>query len=181
MGRIKGINGFIDDIDPVIPCDSITEITDDTIKINIQKDKLRHKLEEGTIPENAFTYSNLKRVKIFDSNDNKFGKIVNMVFLPSGEPVFVLGGIWLEEFAEKIKFKEDIDLLLPLNEISSIKDQMIKLRMPIDELELSMNNVPMDEETQRIYLSSLKAKGQVEMRLLERRKAEEFRDFARFH
>ncbi|MCK5184972.1 MAG: PRC-barrel domain-containing protein, partial [Candidatus Heimdallarchaeota archaeon] len=101
--------GIIEDIDPVIPADAVLEVTEDSININIPKDKLKHKLEEGVIPEDAFTYNELKRKKIFDNSNQKFGKVVNLVFLPCGEPALIIGGTGMEEFAESIKFNENID------------------------------------------------------------------------
>lgn len=173
--------GFIEDIDPVIPVDSVMEVTEDTITTNIPKEKLKHKLEEGVIPEDAFTYLGLKRTKIFDKNNQNFGKVTNLVFLPCGEPAFIIGGAGLEEFAESLKFKENIDLLLPIEYIDYIDHNGIKLKTRISELQLTKENKPMDKDTQRVYLNSLKQKGEAKTKLLLRPKIEEFHDFARFH
>jgi len=178
--ELKEFLGFIDDVDPVIPVASIQEITKDSIKLSVLKSKLKDKLEEGVIPNNAFTYSSLKRKKIYDSKDRKFGKIVNMVFLPCGEASFIIGGTWFEELSETLKFKENIDLLLPVDLIHSIDEKSIRLNIPYEDLHISIDNKPMDDVTQRAYLNSLKVKGSVKMRLLERRKGEEFRDFSKF-
>lgn len=179
--ELREFLGFIEDVDPVIPIDSVMEVTDDSININIPKEKLKHKLEEDVIPEDAFTYNELKRMKIFDKNDQKFGKLINLVFLPCGEPAFIIGGTRMEEFAESFKFEDNIDLLLPIEYIDYIDHKGIKMKVRISELQLTKDNKPMDKETQRVYLNSLKRKGDAKTQLLLRPKPEEFHDFARFH
>lgn len=179
--ELREFLGFIEDIDPVIPADAVKEITEDSININIPKEKLKHKLEKSVIPEDAFTYNELKRMKIFDKNDQKFGKLINLVFLPCGEPAFIIGGTGMEEFAESLKFEENIDLLLPIEYIDRIDSNGIKMKTHVRELNLTKDNKPMDKDTQRVYLNSLKRKGEAKTQLLMRPKLEEFHDFARFH
>lgn len=173
--------GIIDDIDPIIPINSITEIKEDSIKIKITKANLEHKLEEGVIPEKSFTYKDLKRKKIFDSKDNKFGKVINMGFLPSGEPILIVGGKWFEELSERLGIRKNIDLLLPFDKIDTIDDMNIRLTVPIDELKLSLDNKPMTPEEQENYLNSIDIKGQAEMRLMDRQKGEVFKHSTRFN
>jgi len=86
----------------------------------------------------------------------------------------------MEEFAESIKFEENIDLLLPLDYIDYIDDKGIKMKARVSELQLTKENKPMDRETQRVYLNSLKRKGEAKTQLLMRPRPEEFHDFARF-
>jgi sporulation protein YlmC with PRC-barrel domain len=179
--ELREFLGFIEDVDPVIPVDSVKEVSKDSIITNIPKDKIKHKLEKDVIPEGAFTYNELKRMKIFDKNSQKFGKVINLVFLPCGEPVFIVGGSRMEEFAESLKFEENIDLLLPLENIESIDHKGINMNVLVNDLPLSKDNKPMDKETQRAYLNSLIRKGEAKTKLLTRPKPEEFHDFARFH
>lgn len=173
--------GIIDDIDPVIPINIISAVKEDTIEVKIAKEKLHHKLEEGIIPEKSFTYNNLKRKKIFDSKDNKFGKIINMGFLPNGKTVLIIGGSWFEELMENLGFRKNIDLLLPFEKIDSIDENNIRLNVPIDKLKLTIDNKPMTIDEQKEYLNSIKLEGQVEMRLLERQKGEVFKHSTRFN
>ncbi|NHJ84307.1 MAG: hypothetical protein FK734_02520 [Asgard group archaeon] len=173
--------GFIDDIDPVILASDIKEIKDKEILLKIPKDKIRHKLEDGVIPEKAHTYRELKRKKVSDFNNKEFGNIVNLAFIPSGEAAFIIGGNWLEEFAERMRFTENVDLLLPLNHIDSIDHSIIKITTEIDKLEKTVDDKPLDEESTKKYLNSLKIKGELELRLLQRVKPEEFVDPTRFH
>ena len=56
--ELRELMGFIDDIDPVIPCKSIVEVTDDTIKIkeksmNIEELK---EIKEGKIDVNVASW-----------------------------------------------------------------------------------------------------------------------------
>jgi hypothetical protein len=119
-------------------------------------------------------------MKIFDKNKQKFGKVVNLVFLPCGEPALIVGGTGMEEFAENVKFEENIDLLLPMDYIETVDHQGIKMKAQVSELSLTKDNKPMDKETQRAYLNSLIRKGEAKTQLLMRPKPEEFHDFARF-
>jgi sporulation protein YlmC with PRC-barrel domain len=172
--------GIIDDIDPVVPASAVKSVDDKSIQLTLTKSKLHHKLEEGSLPEIHYSYNDLKRKKMFDSRETKFGKIVNMGFLPCGDPILVVGGTFFEELSERLGFKENVDLLLPLTKIDTIDKSNIKLNVPIDELNLTADNKPMTEIQQNHYLNSLKAKGVVEIKLFERRKAEEFKPVTRF-
>ncbi|HUT82035.1 MAG TPA: PRC-barrel domain-containing protein [Candidatus Bathyarchaeia archaeon] len=178
--ELKELLGIIDDIDPVIPFDAVESISSDFIKLNIVKSKIKHKLIEGVIPSNSFTYSFLKRKQIHDFKDKKFGKIVNLVFLPSGESILIIGGSWFEEISEKLNFKENIDLILPLKYIESINEKRIRLTVTYEDLRVSINNKPLDEEAQRKYFDSQIISGNIEMRVIERRNAIAVRDFGRF-
>ena len=172
--------GFIDDIDPIVPVASIVDIGEKEIKLNVPKEKLLHKLEEGAIPEKAHTYNELKRLKIIDSLGKVFGKIVNMVYVPCGDLAFLVGGNLFEEVSEKLGFKENVDLLLPFEYIESVTKEGIRLNLKMDDLKLSINDKPLDPDEQRVYLNSLHRKDEMKMHVMKRRKAEEFRDFSRF-
>ena len=172
--------GFIDDIDPVVPVGNIAEITDKEIKLDIQKEKLSHKLEEGALPENAHTYSTLKRMKIIDSVGKVFGKIVNLVYVPCGDIAFIIGGNWFEEAGEKLGLKENVDLLLPFEYVDKISEEGIRLNLKMDDLKIAIDDKPLNPDEQRAYLNSIHRKEEIQMKIMERRKAEEFRDFSRF-
>lgn len=173
--------GIIDDIDPVLPVNKIQEITEKEVKIDVVKGDLKHKLERGVLPANSHSYSSLKREKIFDSEKNSFGRIVNLVFVPCGEPAFIIGGNWFEEAGEKLSFKENTDLLLPTSYIDSIDPVGIKLNVPLEKLRVALDDKPLDPDEQRKYLDSIHNKKAMKIRIMERRKAEEFRDFSRFY
>ncbi|MEA2070932.1 MAG: PRC-barrel domain-containing protein [Asgard group archaeon] len=179
--ELREVLGLIEDIDPVIPISSIDKITKQAIKINIQKKDLRHKLENGVLPEKNVSLTNLKRKKIVDSKGNTIGKIVNMVFIPSGDFAFIIGGNWLEEFLESIKFKTNVDLLLPVKYIESFDNDRIKLNITSDKLRLTLDNKPLEKEAQDKYLDSLKNSDDLTLHLLAKPKAEHFMDTSRFH
>jgi len=48
-----------------------------------------------------------------------------------------VGGSGMEEFAESIKFEENIDLLLPMEYIDYIDHKRIKLKTRVSELQLT--------------------------------------------
>jgi len=180
--ELKEAIGIIDDIDPIVPADMIESVTEKTINLKIPKSKLKNKLDEGVIPENAFIYSTLKRKKIVDSKNRRIGKIVNLFILPCSEASFIIGETKLEEFSESIKFKENIDLLLPLKYIEKIDHNTINISLPMNKLQIALNNKPLNEEKQNEYLNSLTSKGKAEIQLLERKViSKEFQDFSRFY
>lgn len=160
--------GVIDDIDPVIPIENISEITEKEIKLNVPRGELKHKLEEGVIPPTALTYNNLRRKKVIDANGNKIGKIVNMVFLPCGEASFILGGPMLEELAEAMGLRTNWDLLLPVKYIEAITEETIKITAKQDTLEATLNNHLLDDKAAKEYLDSIKLKGGAELRAITR-------------
>jgi sporulation protein YlmC with PRC-barrel domain len=158
--------GFIDDIDPVIPVDNVKEILKDKIVLRVPKKELKHKLQKDVFPENAITYSYLKRKDIIDQKGKIIGRIVNLIFVPCGEAIFVLGGSMFKEFVEKLGLKQNIDLLLPLDLIKDISDKGITLTKNREQLEATIDNKPLDNEAQRDYLNSLKKKGEAQMRVM---------------
>ncbi|MFW9922399.1 MAG: PRC-barrel domain-containing protein [Candidatus Thorarchaeota archaeon] len=172
--------GLVEDNDPIVLLESIAEITDEKIKLKIPKEKLVNKLQKSVFPEGVHTYSELKRMHIVDSEQKKLGKIVSTIMVPSGEIAFIVGGNWFEETTEKLGFKENIDLLLPYNHIKKIENHQLHIDIPLKSLKITVNNKPLTAEEQREYLNSIQNKNQMKMRLLEKRRPEEFRDFARF-
>jgi len=172
--------GRIEDIDPVVPVEAIQKVKE-VILLNIPKEKLLNFTEESAIPDEAFTYSDLKRKKIFDKREHKFGKIINLIFAPTGEPAFIIGGTVFEELTESLGIKDNIDLFLPLTNIHEVINKRIRLNKPIDELKLSADNKPMDEEAHRKYLNSLKAKQKLDVHILRRKQIEGNRDFTLVH
>ncbi|MBN1329587.1 MAG: PRC-barrel domain-containing protein [Candidatus Heimdallarchaeota archaeon] len=169
-----------EDLDYVIPINIIESISSDFIRLMVPRSKIKDKLAKGIIPEGSFTFSSLKRKHIHDLKEKKFGRIVNLVFLPSGETILIIGGSWFEEISEKLKFKENSDLILPLKYIKDINEKRIRLSVPYEDLHIALDNKPMNEEAQRKYFDSQTISGNVEMRLIERRNAIQDRDFGRF-
>ncbi len=170
--------GLIEDIDPVIPVESVKTVKE-VILLDIPKEKLLNYTDEGVIPENAFTYSTMKRKNIFDGREQRFGKIINLVFAPTGEAAFIIGGSLFEEVMESLGIKENIDLFLPITNVHEVIDKRIKLNKPIDELKLSANDKLMDEEAHRKYLNTLKSEVSLQTHVRKRKYIEGNRDMTR--
>ena len=170
--------GIIEDVDPVVPIESVAAVKE-VILLDIPKEKLLNFTDEGAIPEDAFTYSSMKRKNIFDGREQRFGKIINLVFAPTGEAAFIIGGSVFEEVMESLGFKENVDLFLPITNVHEVIDKRIKLNKPIDELKLSADNKLMDEEAHRKYLNTLKSEANLEIHVRKRKYIEGNRDTTR--
>lgn len=170
--------GLIEDIDPVVPINSV-EAVKEVVLLNIPKEKLLNYTDEDAIPENAVTYSTMKRKNIFDAREQRFGRIINLVFAPTGEAAFIIGGSIFEEVIESLGIKENVDLFLPIVNVQEVVDKRIKLNKPIDELPLSADNKPMDDVSYRKYMNSLKSEASLETHVRQRKYIEGNRDITR--
>ena len=155
--------GIIDDIDPVIHVENIEEISSKEIKINLDKDKLKHKFDTDIFPKNGYLYSNLKRKGIIDYYNRRIGKICNMVFLPCGEASFIVHCNKGKNFAPK-GITSKWDLLLPSNVIELIDLENIKINVNAEGLENTLNDHLLDADAARSYLNSLEHKNSAELR-----------------
>jgi hypothetical protein len=134
----------------------------------------------SVISSKGHFYSTLKRRRVFDKNDKKFGRIVNLLFAPCGEPAFIIGGTAFEEITENLGFKEDIDLLLPINTITKIDTEKIQININKEKLKLAIDEKPLDYADQKRYFDSLKAKGEMKRKFLIRPHVEQTLDATRF-
>lgn len=159
--------GMIDDIDPVVPVEHILEITEDEITIDLAKDKLQHKLEEGIITPETITYNALRRKQVFDYNNHPIGKICNMVFLPCGEAAFVLSCPKETKMTPK-GFGKKWDLLLPAVNIESVDLKTVRISVKAQSLEKTLNDHLLDKKAADQYLNSLTKKDVAEQRALLR-------------
>ncbi|MHA1126140.1 MAG: PRC-barrel domain-containing protein [Candidatus Heimdallarchaeota archaeon] len=158
--------GIIDDIDPVIPIEHVIEVTKDEIKIDLTKEQCRHKLEEGVFPEKAMMYSQMKRMKIVDYSNKSIGKICNMLFLPCGEPTFVVNANKTDIIPKGIT--SHWDLLVPHTNISEMSASYLKLNVNAEQLSMALNDHVLDADAAREYLNSLRKKNTAEMRAVAR-------------
>ncbi len=131
--------GIIEDIDPVVPIETITEISDKEIKLQLTQDDLKHKLEEGAVPEHSYWYSVLKRKIIKTEDEQKIGKIVNILFLPNNLWGFIIGGSRMEELLESIGLLRDYDFFLPPQHIRKVTENEIQIDVKKENLERTLN------------------------------------------
>jgi sporulation protein YlmC with PRC-barrel domain len=158
--------GIIDDIDPVIPIEHVIEVTKDEIKIDLTKEQCRHSLEKNVFPENAKMYSQMKRMDILDYSNKSIGKICNMVFLPCGEPIFIVNANKTEIVPKGIT--SHWDLLVPHTHVDEMSTKHMKLNVNVKQLSVSLNDHILDAKAANDYLNSLKKKNTAEMRAVAR-------------
>ncbi len=158
--------GIIDDIDPVIPIEHVIEVTKDEVRIDLTKEQCRHKLEKDVFPENAKMYSQMKRMNIVDYSNKPIGKICNMVFLPCGEPTFIVNANKTNIIPKGVT--SHWDLLIPHTHVEEMSSKYMKLNVNAEQLSLALNDKVLDADAARDYLNSLKKKNTAEMRAVAR-------------
>lgn len=159
--------GLIEDIDPVVPVEHIEEVTHDRITINLRKDELQHKLEEGVLTPETITYNALRRKQVYDIHNHPIGKICNMIFLPCGEAAFILSCPKETEMTPKGLGKK-WDLLLPAADIESVDLKTVRISVHAKQLEKTLDEHLLDKKAADDYLNSLTKKNVAEQRALLR-------------
>ena len=154
--------GIVDDIDPVIPIEHVVEVTTKEIKIDLTKEECRHKLEANIFPEKAIMYSQMKRMKFLDYSNKSIGKICNMVFLPCGEPTFIVNCNQTNIIPQGVT--SHWDLLVPHTNIAEMTSKYMKLNVNAEQLSMALNDHILNPEEARAYLNSLQKKNTAEMR-----------------
>ncbi len=160
--------GIIDDIDPVVPLNAIESLEENIIRINVDKDQLKHKLEEDVFPDNAVWYSQLKRKKVESEDGTKIGKIINLMLLPENQFGFLIGGSMLQELAESLGLIRDWDLFLNKHFITAINDDRIKVKVNKQDLPATLNSRLLDEQEVQRYFAALRGKEKQELVALRR-------------
>ncbi|MHA2251144.1 MAG: PRC-barrel domain-containing protein [Candidatus Kariarchaeaceae archaeon] len=83
-------------------------------------------------------FGKLKKFKVFDSDDNEIGSVIDIVFDNQFNlSKFILGGSFIEELKEKIGLKADDDPVVPINTISGRsggKENQLKLKIQGEDL-----------------------------------------------
>jgi sporulation protein YlmC with PRC-barrel domain len=109
--------GVKKDIDPFFSLDVIDRYENDQLHLKVDYEKLTEPVKLG---ENEKLLTDLSNCTIIDSDKNKIGNIIDVVFDEKGKPWFVIGGGFFEEFSERIGLRPDIDLLVPQEFVSSM-------------------------------------------------------------
>lgn len=109
--------GVKKDIDPFFSLDVIDRYENDQLHLKVDYEKLTEPVKLG---ENEKLLTHLSKCAIVDSDKNKIGNIIDVVFDDKGRPWFVIGGGFFEEFSERIGLRPDIDLLVPQEFVSSM-------------------------------------------------------------
>ncbi|MFW9992411.1 MAG: PRC-barrel domain-containing protein [Candidatus Odinarchaeota archaeon] len=115
------------DIDPVFSADSIEEIYKE-IKLSVKKSELKPVIEGG-IPRGHYRFTDLSKMDVVDKNGARIGNVIDAAFFDEDNLSFVIGGSTMEEFLEKIRVIPDVDLIVPSQNITSVKDNKISLNL----------------------------------------------------
>ncbi|MHA2295170.1 MAG: hypothetical protein ACXADA_04095 [Candidatus Hodarchaeales archaeon] len=125
------------DVDPVFSADSIDEIFKD-IKLSVTQSELKS-AHEGGVPEGHHRLSELSKMKVVDNKGEEIGNTIDVAFFDGHYSMsFVIGGSSIEEWLEKINVIPDIDLVLPSQNVTSIKDNKINISLSRVELKTTL-------------------------------------------
>ncbi|MFW9959817.1 MAG: PRC-barrel domain-containing protein [Candidatus Thorarchaeota archaeon] len=122
------------DIDPICNVSDIDSISD-KVYLKVDKDSLCKTMDKGVFTNSDFRYSEISKMKVVDADEIKIGGVIDLWFDTASNLWLVLGGSFFEELLEKLHAIPDIDLLVPQDDIESIKKGVIKLKKTKFQLE----------------------------------------------
>jgi sporulation protein YlmC with PRC-barrel domain len=125
------------DEDPVFDSALIIKV-DDHIHLDTSVNSLRASYSE--ILDNEIRFSALKKLDIYDKDNVKVGRAIDVDFQLDGHTALIAGGGFIEEKLEAIGLKDDVDIIVPFEVIVSI-DESIKLSVSKDELDASLDGI----------------------------------------
>jgi len=120
----------------------------DTIQLSTNVNSLKTTLDEGAISEDEIRWSDLKKMDIYDHDDVKVGRAVDIDFSLDGSASLMVGGGIIEETLESVGLKQNIDIIVPAKTIMSMSDK-IKLSVSKDDLKLTMNKALENPEVKK--------------------------------
>ena len=126
------------DKDPVLDA-SLIEVIGDTVRLNANVNSLKTTLDEGAFELDELRWSNLTKMDIFDKDDVKVGRAVDVEFDTDGTACLIVGGGIIEETLEDVGLKSDVDILLPSGHITAIRGKIV-LDVSKDDLKLTMDD-----------------------------------------
>ena len=132
--------GFKENIDPIVPINLVEkeDISKRIYKLKVSKDELKATDNNFTAPMGTIHLIKLKKLSVFDKNNEKIGRVIDIFFQKNGKFQFIIGGSALEEFLEKIKIYPDIDLIVPSDSIAEISVESIKLKVSKIDLKTTL-------------------------------------------
>ncbi len=122
------------DIDPICNVSEIDSISD-KVYLNVDKDSLCKTMDKGVFTDLDLRYSEISKMKVVDVDGIKLGSVIDLWFDKASHLWLILGGSFFEELLEKLHAIPDIDLLVPQDDIESIKKGVIKLKKSKFQLE----------------------------------------------
>jgi sporulation protein YlmC with PRC-barrel domain len=124
------------DKDPLLNAGFI-EIIGDKVQLNTNVNSLKTTLDEGAIAPGEVRWSDLTKMEIYDQDDVKVGRAVDVDFDHDGTVSLIVGGGIVEESLESLGLKTDIDIIVPAQTIESMRNN-IKLKVSKEDLKLTM-------------------------------------------
>ncbi len=128
---------FRPDKDPVLSASLISRIGD-KVQLNTNVNSLKTTLDEGAIGMGEIRWSDLTKMDIFDKDDVKIGRAVDVDFDTDGTACLIVGGGLVEETLETVGLKSDVDILVPSTHVVAIRDKVI-LDVSKDDLKLTID------------------------------------------
>lgn len=141
-GRIEELLeslGLRPDKDPVFQLDCIDSISD-IVHLKVDVNTLKTTLDPSAMETGDMKMSDLAKLKVVDSDGFKVGNVMDVWFDDNTKPWLVIGGGFIEETLEKLGAQPDIDLLLPEEFISEIREKEICLKWTRFQLEATCND-----------------------------------------
>jgi len=139
--------GFRPDKDPVLSADLITKIGD-TVQLKTNVNSLKTTLDEGAIGMDELRWSDITKMDIFDKDDEKIGRAVDVDFETDGTACLIVGGGLVEETLESVGIKSDVDILLPTKHIVAIRGKIV-LDVSKEDLRLTMDQALENPEVKK--------------------------------
>lgn len=151
------------DKDPLLDASLITRIGD-RVQLSTNVNSLKTTLDEGAISKEEIRWSNLTKLDIYDQDDVKVGRAVDIDFDLDGSASLIVGGGLIEESLESIGLKTDVDIIVPAKTIASMGDK-IKLTVSKDDLKLTMDNALENPEVRKAMEKPADQRAAVKVRL----------------
>jgi len=127
------------DRDPVFDSSLITKV-DEKVHLDTSVNSLKTTLDKDAITEGEIRLSKLEKMDIVDSTGKKIGRAIDIDFDMDGTVSVIVGGSFIEEKLEAAGLKEDIDIIVPGDVITSISNK-ICLSVSESELATTVNDV----------------------------------------
>jgi len=104
------------------------------VHLDTNVNSLKTTLDKDAITEGEIRLSKLEKMDIVDSTGKKIGRAIDIDFDMDGTVSVIVGGSFIEEKLEAAGLKEDIDIIVPGDVITSISN---KICLSVSESELA--------------------------------------------
>ena len=119
---------------------SIIQKIDRHIHLTLSAEELASIKDETLIPDEEIRFSKMEKLNITDKNQVKVGHAIDVDIDTDGCASIIAGGSFIEEKLEAIGLKDDVDIIIPCNVITTIGDS-IELSVPKEELGSTLDGI----------------------------------------